>query len=358
METDSKTAKNVLVAPLNWGLGHATRCIPIIKALEEDGFNPILASDGVALELLRKEFPHLKTLQLPSYGISYPRSGKLLKLRLLFSAYRIMSAVKAERKLVTQWVDEYQLVGIISDNRFGIRSGRVPSVYMTHQLRVFSGLTTFLTTAAHQKIIAKYNQCWIPDSSVTFTLSGKLGHVKKKIQNIKYIGALSRFKKSELPLRYDLMILLSGPEPQREILEKKLLSELKNYSGNIIFVAGKIEAMQKIRKEINLTYFNFMVGEELEKSLNESKLVVCRSGYTTIMDLAKLKKKAFFIPTPGQSEQEYLAKKLSDDGIVAFSTQKNFRLEDIDRAEKLSGFKNFTDSTLGLTDLFSLFKRK
>jgi UDP:flavonoid glycosyltransferase YjiC (YdhE family) len=75
--------KTILIAPLNWGLGHATRCIPIIKALQENNYIPIIASDGIALELLQKEFPYVQTLKLPSYKIEYAKNGKNFKWKLL-----------------------------------------------------------------------------------------------------------------------------------------------------------------------------------------------------------------------------------------------------------------------------------
>ena len=155
--------KKVIVAPLNWGLGHATRCIPIIYALLQNNFTPIIASDGKALELLQKEFPQLRSLKLPSYSISY---GKNLKRNLLLQFPKILSAVKKERKIIAQIIEkETNIVGIISDNRFGVLNAKIPSVYITHQLTVLSGFTTFFTRKIHQSIIKNFDECWVPDTS-------------------------------------------------------------------------------------------------------------------------------------------------------------------------------------------------
>jgi uncharacterized protein (TIGR00661 family) len=319
--------KSILVAPLNWGLGHATRCIPIIKELEKNGFTPIIASDGNALALLKKEFSHLLALELPSYNIKYAKKAGNFKWKLIKNSPNTLLAITKEKKLIKEWVDKYNLCGIISDNRLGVRSKKVPSVFITHQLRVLSGNTTWITTFLHKLYIKKYTECWVPDIKEFPNLSGKLGHLDKSSINLKYIGVLSRFTKQDLPIVYNLMVVLSGPEPQRTMLEEKLLVELSESKNKIIFIKGKVEPEQKVRVQGNITIYNFMQTEELEKTFNESEIVLCRSGYTTIMDLAKLEKKAFFIPTPGQYEQEYLAKRFKYEGFICSTKQDKFKLD-------------------------------
>ncbi len=328
--------KNILIAPLNWGLGHATRCTPIIYQLLEQRFNPIIASDGEALELLKKEFPNLKYVELPSYKIQYASNGKFLKWKLLSLIPQILKATKAEYKIVKNLVEAENLCGIISDNRFGVRSNKVPSIIISHQLNVLSGITTFFTSKLHQNIINKFDECWIPDNK-ELNYSGKLSQTKH-IKNQKYIGVLSRFKKTSLPLKYDLLVLLSGVEPSRSQLEKKLLSELKNYTGSVLFVRGKIEPQQKTVIKENITICNFLLTDELQTALNQSKLVLARSGYSTIMDLASLGKKAFFIPTTGQNEQEFLSEYLQELQITPFATQENFQIEMLRQVKDFKGF--------------------
>ncbi|RYZ80867.1 MAG: glycosyltransferase, partial [Proteobacteria bacterium] len=316
---DKKKPRNILVAPLNWGLGHATRCIPIIRALRENGYTPIVASDGVALEILKKEFPDIKALELPSYKIEYPKDGEDFKWKMIKGMPRMLEAMMNEKKIVKAWVREFDLQGVISDNRLGVLSKKVPSVFITHQLNVLTGNTSWITGKLHRKIIRKFTECWVPDFEEKPNLTGKLGHLKKPDFDIKYIGPLSRFEKQETPKKFDLLVLLSGPEPQRTLIENRLKTEVKLCGKKVVFVKGKVETEQKSEQCSNVLYYNYMTSGELERTINESEMVLCRSGYTTVMDLAKLQKKCFFIPTPGQYEQEYLAKKLKREGLVPYA---------------------------------------
>ena len=350
-------SKNILVAPLNWGLGHATRCIPIIKKLEEFGYQPILASDGNALLLLQKEFPHLQTLELPSYQIEYAKKGENFKWKLIKNSPKTIHAILEEKRLVKDWVKQYDLVGIISDNRLGVRNKKVPSVFITHQLTVLSGKTTWISSKLHQFFIAKFNECWVPDVDDIQNLSGKLGHLKETDLRLKYIGILSRLEKKVLPIKYQLMVILSGPEPQRTLLEEKLIKELKDYKEATVFIKGKVEAEQKKEQIDNITFYNFMQTEELEATFNESEIVLCRSGYTTVMDLVKLEKKAFFIPTPGQFEQEYLAKKYKRDGFLPTTKQDRFKLNDLHSVAVFLGLPKIK-SEINWENLFLLFEGK
>lgn len=329
--------KNILVAPLNWGLGHATRCIPIINALQENGFRPIIASDGVALALLKKEFPNLLALELPSYHIEYAKKASNFKWKILKNSPKTIKAIYDEKKIVKKWVSEFDLFGIISDNRLGVFNKKVPSVFVTHQLTVLSGKTTWISSKIHHYFIKKFDECWIPDVDDFPNLSGKLGHLKASDLNLKYIGILSRMEKLEIPIVYNLMILLSGPEPQRTMLEDKIIDELENYTEKVVFIKGKIESSQKTWQDKNVTFYNYMQTKQLEKTFNESEFILCRSGYTTVLDLAKLQKKAFFIPTPGQFEQEYLAKQFKKKGLIPTSKQEKFKIEDLEQISLYQG---------------------
>lgn len=347
--------KRILIAPLNWGLGHATRCIPIINALGIQNFEPVIASDGVALELLRKEFPNLECIELPSYNIKYSKKRAFFKLKLLKDSPKMMKAIKAENKAINSIIETRNIAGIISDNRLGVYNKHVPSVFITHQLQVLSGNTTWLSTKLHQKIIKRFDECWVPDNKNTPNLSGKLGHINGMPFTIKYIGPLSRFEKQDRNFRYDVMVLLSGPEPQRSMLEEKLFDEFKSFDGKVLFIKGVIENEQTTATSGSMTICNYMTSDTLEKALNESKLIVSRSGYTTIMDLAKLGKKAFFIPTPGQFEQEYLAKQLSQQGFVPSCKQDEFTLDKLEAVNDFKGLEAF-EYEVNFKRLFNLFK--
>jgi len=339
---------------LNWGLGHATRSIPIINALIDHDFEPIIASDGVALKLLQKEFPKLEAIELPSYNITYPKKASNYKLKLIKNAPHLIKTIQKEKRLIEAIVKTNTISGIISDNRFGVRHKNIPSVFITHQLRVLSGNTTWLSSKLHQKIISNFDECWVPDHKGTKNLSGDLGHIEGYQHSVKYLGPFSRLKKLDIKTKYNLLVLLSGPEPQRTFLEEKLLKDLKSYKGSVLFIKGKIEALQKKEISDTMIIYNFMTSTELEVAINESDLILSRSGYTTIMDLAKLEKKAFFIPTPGQFEQDYLAEKMSADGIAPFATQNQFSIKMLSEVENYTGFESQAYS-VNYKKLFSLF---
>lgn len=354
---DKSTKKpKIIVATLNWGLGHATRNIPIIKALEIEGFEPIIASDGNALALLKKEFPYLTHIELPSYNVTYSKHKVTLKWKILRQLPRIFKVIYQEKKVINKIIKEYQIKGIISDNRLGANSKDVPSVYITHQLNVMAGSLTWFSSKTHRYFIRKFDECWVPDTEGRPNLSGRLGHLRKDSYKIKYVGLLSRFQSQKVEIKYDISIVLSGPEPQRQQLEDKLIQEFLNYKGVVLLIQGIVEPEQKVWQEGSITCYNFMKSKQLESVLNESEIIVSRSGYTTVMDLARLGKKAFFIPTPGQYEQEYLAKRLKRNGYLPSCKQAEFSVHKLDELHLYKGLTNAAEKSVKWYKLFSLFQ--
>lgn len=353
--------KRILVAPLNWGLGHATRCIPVIRALKEENFVPVIASDGDALLLLQKEFPELEHYSLPSYSIEYSKYAFVLKFKLLSKTPHILRTISKEKKRTEDLIKTKNISGIISDNRWGVRSSLVPSVFITHQIRVLSGITTLLSSKIQQWHIKKFDECWVPDLPGSINLSGKMSHLKKTKVPVKFLGLLSRFEKEVLPVKYDILVLLSGPEPQRSILEKIMFKELKDLSTEICVVCGIVEEIQKVEKRGNFSVYNFMTSRELQDVINSSELVISRSGYTSLMDLVKLEKMTFLIPTPGQPEQEYLARRLRKMEISPGCSQSKFTAEKLKKIKNYKGLSFFSSvpGFLGSHDFsraFALFK--
>jgi len=306
-----RQTKNILIAPLNWGLGHATRCIPMIKKYQAEGHRIIIASDGAALKLLQKEFPDTIFETLPAYNITYARKAWLNSWHLLRQLPHILKTMQQERHVTEMLVDKYQIDTLISDNRFGVYSKKVFSVYITHQLRVLSGLTTFLTTWLHRKIYQKYDEIRVPDVAGKPNYSGKLGHLSRQNQKIKYIGIQSRMKPEKLTKKYDVLAVLSGPEPQRSLLEQKLLEVFKKTALKTALVQGLVNGTPKMINKNGTVVYNFLTSKDLEQLLNQSEIIIARSGYTSVMDLTALQKKVIWIPTPGQPEQVYLARYLS-----------------------------------------------
>jgi len=349
-------SKKILVAPLNWGIGHATRCVPIINQLLQQDFEPILASDGDALLYLQKEFPQLKTYQLPAYNIEYSKKSYLLKFKLLLQIPKIKKAVADEYKVIQQIIQKENIKGIISDNRFGVRSDKVKSVYLTHQINVFSGITTYFTSKIHQNIIQKFDEVWVPDNYGGLKLSGDLSKSNNSKIKPKYIGILSRFENQLIQknnYKYDVLVLLSGTEPQRSILEEKLIYQFNNYPKKVLFVRGKINLKTTLENTTNITFVNFLKQEELYKSILNSKMVIARSGYSTIMDMVVLQKQCIFIPTPNQNEQEYLAKHLQELNIAPFSSQESFEISMLKKISEFSGFKKRENLQILNFDIFT-----
>lgn len=349
MNTNSK---KILVAPLNWGLGHASRCIPIINELIKNKHEPIIASDGASLVLLQKEFPQLKSVELPSYQITYPTKGTFRWhfFKLLPHFYKTM---RKEQQFIKLLIEKEHLHGIISDNRFGVYHKKVPSVYITHQLNVLSGITTGLSSIMHRYFIHKFDECWVPDTE-DGQFAGELSKPKNLKIKLNYLGILSRFYPINTMLKYDLTVVLSGPEPHRTQLENRLIDQLKNFQGSSCFVRGVPLDTTRLTPIEGITFYNFLTGSELNVMLNQSKLVIARSGYSTIMDLAVLGKKVFFIPTLGQTEQEYLARYHQQKKHAPFCRQDEFTLEKLQEINNVYGFKQ-QKSELPM-NLFEVFK--
>lgn len=347
----------ILVAPLNWGLGHATRCIPIIQKLLKRGFEVVIASDTGALTLLKQEFPNLPAEPLPAYNISYTKKAKWFKWRLLAQIPNIVKTMRAEAKVTQDLVKKYGITGIISDNRFGVRHARIPSVFVTHQIQVLSGWSTPITSWFHQRIIKGFDQCWVPDYQGQEALSGTLSHDPDFKFPVAYFGPISRMKKQNLSPSIEILILLSGPEPQRSMLEEIMRDKFKNYKKKVVMVCGVVQETPTQEMVDGIQIFNFLTSTALERLINQSKLVISRSGYTTVMDLAKTQTPAFFIPTPGQYEQEYLAKRLSQNLIAPYCEQSNF---DPILLKQLSSFEGWPVEAQKekLNTLFSIFQGK
>jgi uncharacterized protein (TIGR00661 family) len=351
------TSKKILVAPLNWGLGHASRCIPVIYALKNNNFSPIIASDGASLHLLKKEFPNDIFETLPDYNIQYSEKGEDFRFKIFKQLPKLFFAIRKEKKVLEEIMKKHAISGIISDNRLGIFSKKIPSIYITHQVNVLSGNTSWISSKFHQHFIKKHTECWVLDVPESMNLSGRLSHVNANLKNIKFIGPLTRFKKRNLPKKNNLLVILSGPEPQRSLLEEKLSVELSEFKGTILFVKGLVEKEQQMTKQNHFTFYNYMEADELETAIQESEYIICRSGYSSIMDLAFLGAKAFLIPTPGQFEQEYLAKKLKKEGSVPSCAQDKFTLDKLQKIDIYTGFRTYNFNQ-NWADLFTCFQGK
>jgi uncharacterized protein (TIGR00661 family) len=323
-------SKIILYGVLNWGLGHATRSVPLIRQLQLMQHKVIVASDGDALSLLKKELKDVEFETLPSYNAHYAKDEKKFNLTVARQVPHILKTIGKEQKKAAELAKKHQAKLILSDNRYGFFHPKITSVFIGHQLHLNFPQNRLVETFAnflHRKRIEKFNHVWIPDNPPPNNLSGILS--LKNWKNTAYIGALSRMESKNLPTQYDACIILSGPEPQRTILEEILLKECEKTELAIAFVRGILD--EKILpvdfKNPRSKMFNFCTTEELNQLIEESKMVVCRSGYSSVMDLVKLQKKAVLIPTPGLPEQNYLAEYLKNNGWFYSHSQQRFHLE-------------------------------
>ena len=330
---------------MDWGLGHATRCIPVIKELLKQGAEVVIGADNRPLELLKNEFPELEFIKFPSYQITYPDKGSMV-LKMLFSIPKIWNGIKKEHHLLQAIIKKYSIDAVISDNRFGLWTGLVPCVFITHQINIKSPFGENFLYRINKYFIKKYDKCWIPDYAGENNLSGDLSHLFPLPINADFIGVLSRFQQpNNLTIQQfnnlDLFVIISGPEPQRTIFEKLIFEQLKTTKLKTVAVCGTPEKPYQYSLTDTIKVFSHLQSDEFLKCILDAEIIISRSGYSTIMDLAALNKKAIFIPTPGQTEQEYLAKYLSKKQLCLSYSQNKFNIKEaLQNINKISPLEN------------------
>lgn len=327
--------RRILVAPLNWGLGHATRCIPIIRELHRQGAEIILASDSQALDLLKNEFPNLTAVEMPAYNITY-RTGSMVW-NIAGQLPKILWAVWREHRFTQKLITQLRLDGIISDNRYGCFTKKIPCIFLTHQLNIRTPCNALsqVVNFFNRRFIEKFDACWVPDVPGEPNLSGELSH-RVFQEKIRYVGALSRMRFFETAKKYDVVAVLSGPEPQRTYLERAIVEQAARLPQRFLIVQGKPGEQERFFIKKNVEVVPFMASDELNEAILSSHFFIGRSGYSTIMDLARLGIPALLIPTPGQTEQEYLAEKFQEVGI--FLLQNQAELDMMKALTELPGF--------------------
>jgi len=320
---------------MNWGLGHASRVIFLIqKFLEHPRFEVMMAADGIAYDLLQSTFPGVPLVRLPSITIRYSRyfgSG----FSMMLSLPKIFWNICREHQYLKKIIIDYNIDLVLSDNRYGLYHKDIHTIFLTHQLRIpFPGIFRWLEPLG-QKInywfINKYDFCWIPDTPETDSIGGRLSHPAKIPSQVKYIGPLSRFlikwEGSKINSGYDIVAVLSGPEPQRTILEQMLMKQLLKRQESVLMLRGLPGDDHEIHKHHNIHLVSHMDAPLLKHHLLNSKYIICRSGYSSIMDLVALEKTAILIPTPGQPEQEYLASYLDSKKCFYYLPQSRLNLD-------------------------------
>lgn len=343
--------KTVVFGVLDWGLGHASRSIPLIDNLIERDVVVIIASSGYALAMLKMQYPELQFITLPSYRIKFTKSNSIIA-PIIYQLPHIQYVISREHRILEEFISAHPVDGIISDNRYGLWSKKVPSVFITHQifLKLPKAVQSFtgLVNQIHHRFIKRFDNCWIPDYPGDKNLSGDLSHAFPISFPHEFIGPVSRFRSvssSNSNFRYEALAVLSGPEPQRSVFEEILIRQMTDTEGKYCLVRGLPGSSGNTVSRPNIDIYNYLNNKELTSIMAESKLLICRSGYSTLMDLAALGKPAILIPTPGQSEQEYLAEYHDRKGHFRMASQNSFVLKTL---------LNDNSAFSGITNQFSV----
>ncbi len=347
MCTSDSMSKKILVAPLNWGLGHATRCIPLINELIRQGAEVILASDGRAYDLLAIEYPDLPLLRLPSYEIHYHRSSMVMNMAT--QSLKVLSAIRQERQMIAAYVQDKKIDIVVSDNRYGCHHPDTRNIFITHQIHLHLPWWFAPAKWVNRKWIRRFDECWIPDNAGETNISGALSRPPLSNMPTHYLGLLSRMRYYQRPVRYDVVVVLSGPEPQRSVLESKILQQARELPQRFLIVQGKPPKKKHYFDSHHIEIISYLPTKELNDAMLSGEIIISRSGYSTIMDLVRLGKKAFLIPTPGQTEQEYLAGFFSRKGI--YYSQPQSKLDIAKGLQEVSAFPGLPGSAFPAPDL-------
>ncbi len=344
----------LLYAALDWGFGHVSRSIPIIKELYNHGWEVVVACNSIQKNILQQEFPQIQTVFLEGYDVKYGKNKLLTWIRISLQAPKILIKIKKERSWMKDFISKNPVKLVISDNRYGFSHSSITSIFITHQLNVITGYGRIVDKIVRYglyRFIHSFSLCWIPDEKdEKLSLAGKLSHPSHYPSiPVEYIGPLSRLKSPQSfgaknVLKFTYAFILSGPEPQRTILEKKILHELKNCQKQCIIVRGSFAPTKPFNISSNIQIIDYASSKELENIIDQSEVIVCRPGYTSMMDLLKKQKKCIVIPTPGQTEQEYLSKYLSAKGYCATISQSSFSYALLNVSYDQFNHKNFMGS--------------
>lgn len=355
----TQTPKRILIAPLDWGLGHTTRCIPIIRYLLGLGHIPVVACNKSQRAFIEEIFNGIDIIHLGGYGVTYSKWNRFGQMGLLSQLPRINKVINDEHNWLQGYVKEQKIDGIISDNRYGLYHPDIPSVIMTHQLCIQTGFGKIPDRAIlklHYNYLNRFSAAWVVDLPNKPNLAGKLSHPVQLPRHTNYIGLLSRFE-SMITMHPSveantLLVLLSGPEPQRTTLSKILWRQVQHYNGRVVFIEGSDNTVSPGAIPPHITYHKRLADKVLAPLLQSADMVVCRSGYSTIMDLAALNKRAILIPTPGQTEQEYLGKYLLEKEMFFCTGQSRFDLN-----TALNAAAGFPFKPAMLQDYYSVYRK-
>jgi len=328
------------VAPLDWGLGHATRCVPVIREFLRQGAQVELAVVKSNAGLLRRIFPNLRQHLAPSYNIVYPKHGYNMGLWLLKNGVHLNRVIRYEHLYAEKLVEKQGYDVLVSDNRFGFYSSKAKSIYMTHQRRIAFPpmLSAFESTGIlwHATVMRHFDEVWVPDLPEYPGFAGRMSHVRLAPRPVKFVGALSRFspfsgdsglQQGSCEKKYRFVAVVSGVEPARSRFENLLKETFSKMDGRHAIIMGRPALGVKSWTEKNVDFFTHLEDDAFAETVKSAQWVVSRGGYSTILDMAVLGCSCIFVPTPGQYEQVVLARDLSESGAVLALDEKNLNRE-------------------------------
>lgn len=329
-----------LVAPLDWGLGHATRCAPVVREFLEKGCDVELAVTRENAAILREMFPDVRQRLAPSYNIVYPKHGYNMAFWLLKNSAHLRAVMRAEHHYAEEMVERHGYDILVSDNRFAFRSRKAKSVYMTHQCRIaFPKMLRMFEAfgaAWHASVMSRFDEVWVPDVPEFPGYAGSLSHVERCPRPLKFVGPLSRF--AMLPLTQStekdlgIVAVVSGVEPARSRFASRLSSVLPQIPGKHVVILGKPASSLKTWTAGNVTFYNHLPTQEFADVISRAGWVISRGGYSTVMDMAVLGAKCIFVPTPGQYEQVVLAADLSAAGFAVSIEEGSLSVDSLSKA--------------------------
>lgn len=337
--------RRIFLVPLNWGLGHATRCIPLIRNFIDQGNSVLVGGSPSQLILFTDEFPNLMTVNFPYSRIKLT-GNRLILFSFIHQSPIFLLQILREHYALKKIIKKHKIDVVVSDNCYGLWNKKIHSIFITHQLNIKLPYRLRFFSKSINKInhwfIKKYDECWIPDIEKSGGYAGELSHTHFGKKEIKYIGILSRFstltnsdENMNSKQKTGILILISGPENQRSVFEKIIKDQMSFVSDKYQFTI--IRGLPAEKSQLDPGWYNHMSSNELKNLICKSDAIICRSGYSTIMDLLALNKTALLVPTPGQAEQEYLAQYLSSKKLFFTISQNEFNL--VQSLEKLQSAK-------------------
>ncbi len=360
----SASSATVFFSVLNMGLGHATRSLPIIREFRKRGWSVVVGSSGRSLLFLKNELPDLSFVELPDYPFRYSRKGVSL-IKLLRQLPEFFRVVRQEKRITDELVRRKDIRLVISDHRYGCYSGEVPSYFISHQLQfiapAFLRPFEFIGAGFNRRFHRKYRGVIVPDklSGNEGAISGRLSRIPTSDSNYHFPGTLSSLSRQQAEEDIDVLISISGPEPQRTVLEQTVRQQLHQLPGNCVIVLGLPGPEKTETPRPGITIHNHLNRDRMQNLMSRSRLVVSRSGYSTLMELAELGKKALLIPTPGQTEQIYLAHRLHQKGWFYSVAQNDLQLQNhIPEAQNFPGFPFRFSTSQTVEAIFELLEKE